>query len=845
MQRHLYRRIEDNTLPNTQIPHSSENFDTSHYPKTYIISPGWKIAMLTLYAVLGIPSLLGLLYFSTAQEMHGALHQFICSAICVGFLLLSIYGALSALRTRVTLQADGIEYRDLFSTRSMHRHQIKNWRGLSVHGVTYLELVAFDPAVKKLKIAILFKPDTPFDDWFADLPNADRDAPRFAEQEIQNNLALGLTPAERAGKAARARKIARIANLAMLALCVLVIVYPRPYLLSICLALPWIAIAAAWKGNGFYTVGDSGKSTLKGDLTLLCIMPGILLALRALLDVNTLAWTQAIGPGVIVGLLMTAMVGRTTDGFSKRSPMAILYAIFLATYAIAGIILGNALFDRSVPSVYPVKILARHHTTGKGATFYFSVAPWGPRIAINDIVVRPAFYRTKEPGDVICVRQHGGAFRMPWYAGEDCKPAEIPAALASGSTATKSQSHAEPQIAVSAAASGLGDVSKTDANDASQLLKTGRYEVLESRFSALQQRYKDHKIDDLALLLAYRDFYDTDPALELRHAEWIKAYPHSYAAYLAEAIYFIHIGREARGNKYADETSDQQFAAMEAVNSKAFIDLQESLKLDDRPILSYVQLIDLDRHENADSSANATSYLDRLSASFFHKKNLSAESLNAARDYLDRSISIAPENFIARRKYMTILETRWGHSTSEMKAFFKESRSAGLTPAKLRVLAALVAWDQAWNEERRDDIQASGKSYAAAVALVGDDGDLMEQNMFALLLSDAGHIHEELRQYDLAKGYYQKSVESNPGSANAWSNLGICQVHTGDMEGAAVSYRKAAEMGEPIAQNEWGKFLWNGTAVKADHAAAIGYFEKSASQGIADAQNNLRFAKQK
>ncbi|MEO6918593.1 MAG: DUF4034 domain-containing protein [Collimonas sp.] len=427
------------------------------------------------------------------------------------------------------------------------------------------------------------------------------------------------------------------------------------------------------------------------------------------------------------------------------------------------------------------------------------------------------------------------------------RQAEIPAQMKSSGVTTAPQSQAKNEIAANPAAPGLTDDSNPGSDSASQLLKAGKYTALETRVSSLQQAYKSGSIDDLALLLAFREFYDTDPKLALRFAGWKKAYPHSYAAHLAEAIYYIHSGREARGAEYATDTSDQQFAAMEVYNSKAFADLQESLTLDARPLLSYVQLIDLGRHDSdndADFSTSAISYVDKLTATVLHKPVPSNDSPTTSRDFLDKANNIDPGNFIARRKYMTTLETRWGHSTSEMDAFLKESKAAGLSSAKFRVLEALVLRDRAWNEERQGNIQASGKDYAAAVATLGDDGNLMEQNMFAQLLSETGYIHEKLRQYDVAKGYYQKSVESDPGSEIAWSNLGICQAHTGDMEGAAVSYKKAAEMGEPIAQNEWGKFLWYGTNVKADHAAAISYFEKAAAKGIVDAKNNLRFAKQ-
>ena len=58
------------------------------------------------------------------------------------------------------------------------------------------------------------------------------------------------------------------------------------------------------------------------------------------------------------------------------------------------------------------------------------------------------------------------------------------------------------------------------------------------------------------------------------------------------------------------------------------------------------------------------------------------------------------------------------------------------------------------------------------------------------------------------------------------------------------AYRRGAELGDPYAQNEWGKALWFGVSpVKADRAAALPWFEKSAASGFAEAANNLMWAR--
>jgi TPR repeat protein len=54
-------------------------------------------------------------------------------------------------------------------------------------------------------------------------------------------------------------------------------------------------------------------------------------------------------------------------------------------------------------------------------------------------------------------------------------------------------------------------------------------------------------------------------------------------------------------------------------------------------------------------------------------------------------------------------------------------------------------------------------------------------------------------------------------------------------------YRKAAEQGNALAQNNLGSMYRDGLGVPQDHAEAMKWYRKAAEQGNALAQNNLGF----
>jgi hypothetical protein len=162
-------------------------------------------------------------------------------------------------------------------------------------------------------------------------------------------------PEESLSKSARAKNIANAAHILVMVIFAWAFIYPRPYypLVLFFLLLPWMAIATAWISKGLYTVGYSGKNTENANLTLFFILSPILLAVRASRDLDNFYWTQAIIPGIVVGILMTLIVGLMSAWFARSLRIGLLYAILCCVYGTNAIVLINTFCDYSVPIVYP------------------------------------------------------------------------------------------------------------------------------------------------------------------------------------------------------------------------------------------------------------------------------------------------------------------------------------------------------------------------------------------------------------------------------------------------------------------------------------------------------------
>jgi tetratricopeptide (TPR) repeat protein len=344
-------------------------------------------------------------------------------------------------------------------------------------------------------------------------------------------------------------------------------------------------------------------------------------------------------------------------------------------------------------------------------------------------------------------------------------------------------------------------------SEARLLLDSNQFAELDRRFSAVQRNYKDRSITDEDLKVAFRAFYPTDVALEQNYSAWIAQFPKSYVARLARAIYYVKVGEKRRGGAFISETTEEQLGGMEAAFTRASEDLEASLHLDDKPILTYAQLMDIARYVGNGESARAI---------------------------LEAAIKVDRYNLVVRVKYMGTLEPRWGGSEEEMRAFLEESRRAGLPEAPLRLLEGMIFADQAQTEKEAGDYTSAERDYRKSVALGNDDCLLC----LAEVLTDEGKLADAIP-------IYSRSLALFPGNADTLASRGYAYMQTGMPREGIDDLRAAAEAGNAYAQSELGRYYMIGVpgVLSLNSTKGIAWLEKSAAQGNPTAKENLERAR--
>jgi TPR repeat protein len=363
-----------------------------------------------------------------------------------------------------------------------------------------------------------------------------------------------------------------------------------------------------------------------------------------------------------------------------------------------------------------------------------------------------------------------------------------------------------------AATTPVAAAAKAPSVDAMALLMAGRYAELDGYLAKLQQSYERGSIRCEDVRDAFRAFYVLLPDQELHYDEWIKLFPKSYVARLARGIHYRFVGLKRRGNEFISKTTDEQLAGMDTAFQDAVRDLSASMELTAKPIISYLQAIDIGKHYG----------LKRFN-----------------RAMLDEANSIDPRNYMVRAKYMSTLQTRWGGSPQQMLDFAKECSKARLTAAQKRTLQAQALDDTAWEYKIEKNYAAAEKAYTAALRVQPDNTDFLLARAWQILLQGNARCVEVIA--DITRAI--PALTEPKDITWARSRRAVCYFNTGRQVDALADYSVAAEMGDPFLQRALGSYYWNGLpGVKPDRAVALEWLRKAAEGGNEQARTEYAYA---
>lgn len=201
-----------------------------------------------------------------------------------------------------------------------------------------------------------------------------------------------------------------------LGLSVWVVMYPRPYAVLIILLalLPMLALVLCKCRPELFVIDESRVTSQGTDLTGLLMMPGFLLALRALKDVQLLNERQLIWPTLLLHGLLLLVVLWVAPYYRHQLGRFLLLAVLLLAYPSSLLALANRMLDAAPVMEQVVTVSAKRHTTGKGATQYFTFAP-SVVAGVGEARVPRELYDQTQIGQPVCLTMHSGALGMSWY----------------------------------------------------------------------------------------------------------------------------------------------------------------------------------------------------------------------------------------------------------------------------------------------------------------------------------------------------------------------------------------------------------------------------------------------
>ncbi len=391
-------------------------------PQIYKPSGGWQAFLLVISILLGGFSAVGVWYFGTMHEVSSVREAAWMVGICLVFLLLSCVLVALLFRSRVILKPDSVESRELFSTGRLLRAEILGYRlQQNPRGPASLVLVPRDSSRKKLKFATFYNFDATFWDWMESLSNLDQEDQLAAQREMLENPEIGATPQDRLEAIKKARRLATFLTVAASAVCAWGWFDPEPYWLVIALLmiLPWLAVAITMRSGRLFRI-DAKKNDPHPTVAIPFIVPGTILMLRAVCDVNLLEWRTVTYISLLLAFALAA-TAIAADHSLKNQKGAMLTIILFTTFYGYGATLGaNTIFDRSDTTIFSARILRKEVVSGRNTSYNLYLTPWGPQRQTSEVSVSRRWYESLQPGDTICPALREGALHIRWYTVHPC-----------------------------------------------------------------------------------------------------------------------------------------------------------------------------------------------------------------------------------------------------------------------------------------------------------------------------------------------------------------------------------------------------------------------------------------
>jgi TPR repeat protein len=344
------------------------------------------------------------------------------------------------------------------------------------------------------------------------------------------------------------------------------------------------------------------------------------------------------------------------------------------------------------------------------------------------------------------------------------------------------------------------------------MLASRQYDDLEAAARDMLTKYETGKLsaDDLI-----RKFYVLVPRNSGKaHISdmigWTEKHPDSYAAWYVLGRQYLNIARTARGNKWARETSEEQFRESDKYARLSRDALLESLKHYEKPMPSYRTLIQVHHHIK-----NRMPYDDYC--------------------FLKSAVKADPDSWLVYNLYFFFNTPRWGGNFQALDQIFHMAEESGMTKNNLAELAAYLHELKA-NYARDISVKPS-----IALQLYKEAFELSPTKENIERLYEAASQAKKATEIDEAISIYSKIIEISTEEYDAYFRRGtIYREEGGDIRLHFLDMIAAAKLGDRYAQNNIGYYYLTGDkGFPIDLFQARAWLQLSADQGYEHAKKKL------
>ena len=305
-----------------------------------------------------------------------------------------------------------------------------------------------------------------------------------------------------------------------------------------------------------------------------------------------------------------------------------------------------------------------------------------------------------------------------------------------------------------------------------QKLRERKFQDLDAQFNSYQASFEENPLAEGNLANAFEAFSSLDPALGPLLDEWVAKDPNSYTAHTARAEYLVAAGYQARGNQYANETSEGQFAEMNALLAKAVKDAVAAIKLNPKSGFPYAVIIEASRGASED---------------------VMREQAFAA------GLKNVPLSMVIRVSEMRALQPRWGGSYRAMERLAADAQKYAAQNPKLVTLKGFPDVERGRVALEANDTEGALRFYDQSLQ---EGGDLFNTGYVS-----RGGLYLRLGRYDDALRDLDRANHLRPQEPGVLESLALIYAHfkrPKDTLAMIQEYRTIADPGPDLVNLE----LW-------------------------------------